>query len=53
MQISLVVRNLTLLLLLSVVVTQGMVHLYQVVLAELAASALGAVLALCGLSILT
>jgi O-antigen/teichoic acid export membrane protein len=49
-QISLVVRNLTLLLLLSVVVTQGMVHLYQVVLAELVASALGAVLGLCGLA---
>ncbi|MDP3282681.1 MAG: oligosaccharide flippase family protein [Nitrosomonas sp.] len=48
-QISLVVRNLALLLLLGIVVTQGMIHLYQVVLAELAASALGAVLALCGL----
>ena len=48
-QISLVVRNLALLLLLGIVVTQGMVHLYQVVLAELAASALGTVLALCGL----
>lgn len=48
-QISLVVRNLTLLLLLGIMVTQGMVHLYQVVLAELAASTLGAVLALCGL----
>ncbi|MDO8894765.1 lipopolysaccharide biosynthesis protein [Nitrosomonas sp.] len=48
-QISLVVRNLTLLLLLGIMVTQGMVHLCQVVLAELAASALGAVLALCGL----
>ncbi len=48
-QISLTARNLTLLLLLSIVVVQGTVHLAHVVLVELAASMLGTALALRGL----
>ncbi len=48
-QISLVARNLALLLLVGVVALQGVVHLHHVVLAELAASALGTMLALRGL----
>ncbi len=45
-QISLVARNLALLLLLGIVAAQGVVHLHHVVLAELVASALGTMLAL-------
>ena len=48
-QISHVLRNLVFLLLIGVIVTQEMVHLRHVVLAELVASLLGALLALYGL----
>jgi len=48
-QISQVLRNLTFLLLISIIVSQGAVHLYHVVFAELIASALGTILALYGL----
>lgn len=48
-QISQVVRNLVWLLLLGIVTTQGMVYLHQVVLIELIASTVGALLALYGL----
>jgi len=48
-QISLVVRNLALLLLISIIAVQGEVHLHHVVLAECAASMLGALLVLLGM----
>lgn len=48
-QISIVVRNLVWLLLLGIVTNQGMADLHHVILAELAASALGLLLALHGL----
>jgi len=49
MQISQLLRNLTLLLLIGITMSQGQVYLYHVVFAELIASVLGTVLAVLGL----
>lgn len=49
-QISQALRNLAFLLLIGIIVSQGVVHLYHVVFAELIASMLGTILALYGLT---